>query len=111
MGRVTKGTDMNAAMDHHHEEDEGDPNRAVGEEEAAGEIGTEEGIGTGTGETDREILVGRSEAGGVVVLGGVNALGHEKFPRVPISMAMFFNFDFFGQDRVGCWDRWGCQSR
>ena len=76
---------MNVAMDHrhhHHEEGEGGPNRVVGEEEAVDEIGIGEGIGTGTGtgtgEIDRGILVGRREVEGVVVLGGVNALGHEK---------------------------------
>ena len=68
---------MNVGTGHHHEEDEGDPNRVVGEEEAVDEIGTKEG--TGTGEIDKGMLVGRREAGGEVVLGGVNALGHEYF--------------------------------
>ena len=74
---------MNAAMDHHHEEDEEEPNRVVGEQEAVDGIGIEEGIGTGTGteETDRGILVGLREVGGEVVLGGVNALGHENFSK------------------------------
>ena len=73
---------MSVAMGHHHEEDEGDPNRVVGEEEAADEIRIEDG--TGTGEIDKGMLVGRREAGGGVVLGGVNALGHEYFlkPRL-----------------------------
>jgi hypothetical protein len=66
---------MSAAMGHRHEGDEGDPNRVAGEEEAVDEIGIEEG--TGIREIDKEMLVGRREAGGVAVLGGVNALGHE----------------------------------
>lgn len=77
MDRATKGTGMNVAMGRHHEEDEGGPNRVVGEEEAVDEIGIEEG--TRTGEIDKGMLVGRREAGGEVVLGGVNALGHENF--------------------------------
>ena len=83
---------MNVGMDHRHEEGEGDPNRVVGEEEAVDEIGIEEGIGIGietgigtgigTGEIDKGILVGRREVvGGEVVLGGVNALGHEKISK------------------------------
>jgi hypothetical protein len=83
--RVTKGIGTNVVTDHHHEADEGGPNRVVGEEEAVDGIGTGigEGIGTGTGteEIDRGILVGRREVGGAVVLGGVNALGHENFPK------------------------------
>lgn len=76
---------MNVATDLHHEEGEGDPNRAVGEGEAVDGTGIEEGIGIGTetGETDQGILVGRREVGGEVVLGGVNALGHEKFSSRP----------------------------
>jgi hypothetical protein len=81
MDRVTKGIGMNVAMDHHHEEGEGDPNRVVGKEEAVDEIGIEEGIEieirTGTGEIGQGILVGRREVGEEEVLGGVNALGHE----------------------------------
>jgi len=77
---------MNVAMDRHREEGEEDPNRAVGEEEAVDEIGIEEGIGTGIGEIDRGILVGRREAGGEVVLGGVNDLGHENFLQVSTSI-------------------------
>ena len=74
---------MNVGMDHRHEEGEEDPNRVVGEEEAVDEIGIEEG--TGTGEIDRGILVGQREVGGEVVLGGVNALGHEKiYPKSPL---------------------------
>ena len=65
-------------MDRHHEPDEGDPNRVVGEEEAAEKI-REGGTEIGTEGIDRGILAGRREAGGVVVLGGVNALGHENF--------------------------------
>lgn len=68
---------MNVGTGHHRAEDGGDPNRVVGKEEAVGEIGIEEG--TGTREIDKEMLVGRREAGGEVVLGGVNALGHENF--------------------------------
>jgi len=76
---------MNVGMDHRHEEGEEDPNRVVGEEEAVDEIGIEEGTGTGTGEIDRGILVGQREVGGEVVLGGVNALGHEKiYPKSPL---------------------------
>ena len=78
---------MNVAMDHHHEEGEGDPNLVVGEEEAVDGIGIGEGTGTGTGEIDRGILVGRREVEGEVVLGGVNALGHEKIPE---SRPQFF---------------------
>ena len=82
---------MNVGMDPHHEEGEGDPSRVVGEEEAVDEIGIEEGIGTGTGigEIDKGIPVGRREVGGEVVPGGVNALGHEKFPILD------FDYDFF----------------
>jgi len=72
---------MNVAMGHHLEEGEGVPNRVVGEEEAADEIGIEEGRRTGTGEIDRGILVGRRGVGGVVVLGGVNVLGLENSPK------------------------------
>ena len=82
MGRATKGTGMNVGMDLHHEEGEGEPNRVVGEEEAVDEIGIEEG--TGTGEIDKGILVGRREAGEEVVLGGVNALGHEKNSQMSV---------------------------
>ena len=73
---------MNVGMDLHHEEGEGEPNRVVGEEEAVDEIGIEEG--TGTGEIDKGILVGRREAGEEVVLGGVNALGHEKNSQMSV---------------------------
>jgi hypothetical protein len=69
---------MNATMGHQHEAGEGDPNRADGEEEAADEIGIEEG--TGTGEIDPGIPVGQREVAGEVVLDGVNGHGHEKFP-------------------------------
>lgn len=77
---------MNVAMDHHHGEDEGDPNPVVGEEKAAGEIGIEGEIGTGTEEIDRGILVGPREVGGVGVLGGVNALGHEKILKSQLHL-------------------------
>ena len=80
---------MNVAMDHHHEVDEGDLNRAVGEEEAVDEIGIEGGIGTETGEIDRGIPVGQREVGEVVVLGGVNALGHE-ISQVSALIVIFF---------------------
>ena len=83
---------MNVAMDHHHEEGEGDPNRVVGEEEAVDEIGIEEGIGTGTGtgEIEQGILVGRREVGEEEVLGGVNALGHEKFLKSRLQLFFYF---------------------
>ena len=74
-----KGDDMNAIMGHHHEVDEEEPNRAVGGEEAVDEIGIEEG--TGTGEIDKEIPVGRREVAGEVVLDGVNGHGLDKFPH------------------------------
>lgn len=64
-------------MGHHHEEGEGDQNRVAGGEEAVDETGIEEGIGIG--EIDKEMLVGRREVGGEVVLGGASALGHENF--------------------------------
>jgi hypothetical protein len=86
MDRVTKGVGMSVAMDRHRGEDEGDPNRVAGGEEAVDEIGIEEGIGTGTEEIDREILVGRRGVGGAVVLGGVNALGHKKFPEPQLRL-------------------------
>ena len=72
---------MNVAMGHRHEEGEGVPNPVVGEEEAVDEIGIKEGRGTGTGEIDKGILVGRREAGGEVVPGGVNVLGLEISPK------------------------------
>jgi len=82
---------MNVVMDHHHE-GEGDPNLVVGEEEAVDGIGIGEGTGTGTGtgtgEIDRGILVGRREVEGEVVLGGVNALGHEKISE--FRLRLFF---------------------
>jgi len=81
---------MNVAMGHLHEEDEGGPNRVVGEEEAVDEIGIEEGIGTGIGEIGRGILVGRREVGGGVVLGGVNALGHENSPKSQFRLFVCF---------------------
>ena len=100
MGRVMKGIGMNVAMDRHHEEGEEDPNRVVGEEEAVDEIGIEEGIeietetgieiGTGTGEIDKGILVGRREVGGEVVLDGVNALGHEKISKFRLQLSFYF---------------------
>jgi len=80
---------MNVGMGHRHEEDEDGPNRVVGEEEAVDEIGIEEGIGTGTEEIDRGILVGRRGVGEGVVLDGVNALGHENSP-VSTSIVMHF---------------------
>ena len=89
MDQVTKGDGTNVAMDLHHEEGEGDPNRAVGEEEAVDGIGIEEGIGIGTGEIDKEILVGRREVEEEVVLGGVNALGHENF-----NSRLNFDYDY-----------------
>jgi len=81
MDRVTKEIGMNVAMGHNHEGGEGAPNRVVGEEEAVDEIKIEEERGTGTGEIDRGILVGRREVGEGVVLGGVNVLGHENSPN------------------------------
>lgn len=74
---------MSVGMDrrHHHEAGVEDPNRVAGGEEAAEEIGIREGIGTETGEIEQGILVGRREVGGAVVLGGVNALGHEYFSK------------------------------
>jgi hypothetical protein len=74
---------MNVGMDrrHHHEAGVEDPNRGAGGEEAAEEIGIGEEIGTETGEIEQGILVGRREVGGAVVLGGVNALGHEYFSK------------------------------
>jgi hypothetical protein len=80
MDRVMKGGDMNANMGHLHEVDEEDPNRVAGEEEAADEIGIEEGIGTG--EIDLGIPVGQREVAGEVVLDGVNVHGHETFPQL-----------------------------
>lgn len=66
----------------HHEVDEGDPNQAVGEEEAGGEIGIEEGTETEKGEIDRGILVGRREVVREVVLDGTRGRGHDhKFPN------------------------------
>jgi hypothetical protein len=78
MGRVTMGLGMNVVTDH-HEAGEGDPNQAVGEEEAVDEIRIGEGTEIETGEIDREIPVGQREAEGEVVLDGVNTLGHESF--------------------------------
>lgn len=89
MGQVTKGIDTNVVMDHHHE-GEGDPNLVVGEGEAVDGIGIGEGTGTGTGEIDKGILVGRREVEGEVVLGGVNALGHEKISGS--RLRLFFSF-------------------
>lgn len=74
-----KGEDMNANMGHLHEVGEGDPNRVVGGEEAADEIGTEEGIGTR--EIDLGIPVGQREVAGEVVLDGVKGHGHENLPQ------------------------------
>lgn len=75
---------MNVVMGHHREVGEGDPNQAVGEEEAVDEIGIKEEIGIGTEETDRGILGGQKEVGEEEVLGGVNAHGHEGFPSALI---------------------------
>ena len=87
---------MNVDMDL-HEEGEGEPNRVVGEGEAVDEIGI--GEGTGIGEIDKGILVGRREVGEGAVLGGVNALGHEKFPKCRCGCDVFENrlaLDFIG---------------
>ena len=93
MDRVTGGAGTNVVMVHHREEDEGGPNRVVGEEEAVDETGIEEGIGTGigTGEIGREILVGQREVGEEVVLDGVNALGLEKPSESQLQLRRFEN--------------------
>jgi len=96
---------MNVGMDRRHEEGEEDPNRVVGEEEAVDEIGIEEG--TGTGEIDKEILVGQREVGGEVVLGGVNALGHERIcpPSLNFGCDVFedrWTLFFFARGQVEC---------
>ena len=89
MDRVTGGAGTNVVMVHHREEDEGGPNRVVGEGEAVDETGIEEGIGTG--EIDRGILVGQREVGGEVVLDGVNALGLEKPSESQLQLRRFEN--------------------
>ena len=104
MDQVTKGTGMNVGMDHHHEEGEGDPNQVVGEEEAVDEIGIGEGIGTGTGtkQIDKGILVGRKEVEGEVVLGGVNALGHDS----RLDFEYEYDYSFLKIGRLFTFD-WG----
>lgn len=86
MDRDMKGVDMNETTGHRHGVGEGDPNRVVGEEEAADEIGIEGGIETG--EIDRGIPVGPREVAGEVVLDGVNGHGHEDLsqPRPSVGV-------------------------